>query len=474
MSHVKLKRLKINKYRNVRPGTELHFDDGVNLILGQNGSGKTTLLGLIAAVAGSDLSRLNGEAFDLEYELSNADSLITVHVSELGSQRPFDPGGEDAGARANEQIQDGSEAESRNRRSSRLRASQNKEPRFSHEARLTTAGLVYDSRGTPDDTVISAPGAPSSMRPSPVRAYPPSAPHFLLQLFHDVLVDSKAPRLELAYEAALNLDRSQIYRFDESLDTFLAMTGREPAIALAGVTPVSSFRATRWTERSSRVIFQRQIFTPGAFAPLVFRAHGSPGGEFRISPSEGESSTRLSISFTLFEAARRALGFLSIGLKPEIKVAHTSPEGGPHSLDGQGFSFNFTRSDGTTIHHDLLSYGQKRLLAFFYYLAATEDIVIADELVNGLHHRWIEACMKAIGVRQAFLTSQNPLLFDYVEFDSIEQVQARFITCKTEVVDGAEQLVWQNMARDDAARFYEAYTDEIEQVGEILITRGLW
>jgi hypothetical protein len=102
------------------------------------------------------------------------------------------------------------------------------------------------------------------------------------------------------------------------------------------------------------------------------------------------------------------------------------------------------------------------------------SIVIADELVNGLHHGWIKACMDAIAERQAFLTSQNPLLFEYVEFGSIEQVQARFITCKSELVDDAEQLVWQNMPREDAARFYEAYTDEIEQVGEILITRGLW
>ena len=42
---VRLKWLKINKYRNVRP-TTLRFDDGANLVLGLNGSGKTTLLKL--------------------------------------------------------------------------------------------------------------------------------------------------------------------------------------------------------------------------------------------------------------------------------------------------------------------------------------------------------------------------------------------------------------------------------------------
>jgi len=139
-----------------------------------------------------------------------------------------------------------------------------------------------------------------------------------------------------------------------------------------------------------------------------------------------------------------------------------------------GFHFQFNSRDGRSIPHKHLSYGQKRLLAFYYYLACNESFVIADELVNGLHHSWIKACMDAIGERQAFLTSQNPLLFEHVEFDSIEQVQARFITCKSELVDGAEQLVWQNMPRDDAERFYRGYEADIEGIGDILINRGLW
>ncbi len=82
--------------------------------------------------------------------------------------------------------------------------------------------------------------------------------------------------------------------------------------------------------------------------------------------------------------------------------------------------------------------------------------------------------MQAIGDRQAFLTSQNPLLFEYVEFESIEQVETRFITCRSELVDGAEQLVWQNMPREDAERFYRGYQADIESIGDILINRGLW
>jgi energy-coupling factor transporter ATP-binding protein EcfA2 len=73
MSTVKLKRLKINQYRNVRPGTELHFDDGVNLVLGQNGSGKTTLLGLLSMVCGWYFEELEDEEF-----ASSTSSLLAI------------------------------------------------------------------------------------------------------------------------------------------------------------------------------------------------------------------------------------------------------------------------------------------------------------------------------------------------------------------------------------------------------------
>ena len=80
MSTVKLKRLKINQYRNVRPGTELHFDDGVNLVLGQNGSGKTTLLNLISAIVSHDLSSLQDASFNFEYELHSDQCHATVQI----------------------------------------------------------------------------------------------------------------------------------------------------------------------------------------------------------------------------------------------------------------------------------------------------------------------------------------------------------------------------------------------------------
>lgn len=85
---VKLKRLKILKYRNVRPGTELHFDDGVNLVLGQNASGKTTLLALISAVCRGDFSEFSDEDLQIEADLTadhGALALSLIHERPAGS-----------------------------------------------------------------------------------------------------------------------------------------------------------------------------------------------------------------------------------------------------------------------------------------------------------------------------------------------------------------------------------------------------
>ncbi|MBK6535844.1 MAG: AAA family ATPase [Deltaproteobacteria bacterium] len=67
----RLERLKIHRYRNIRPGSEIRFSEGFNVLLGHNGSGKTTLLNLISMVLRSDFSALREERFEIEFELSN-------------------------------------------------------------------------------------------------------------------------------------------------------------------------------------------------------------------------------------------------------------------------------------------------------------------------------------------------------------------------------------------------------------------
>lgn len=146
----------------------------------------------------------------------------------------------------------------------------------------------------------------------------------------------------------------------------------------------------------------------------------------------------------------------------------------PASIQISSFVFRFWWEDGTHITHERLSYGQKRLLTFFYYLACNPHIVIADELVNGLHHRWITAAIEAIGQRQAFLTSQNPLLLDYIPITSADEVRRSFVLCRGEPCAGRPGWIWENMSEEDATELFSAYEVGIEHVSEIFQSRGLW
>ncbi len=125
--------------------------------------------------------------------------------------------------------------------------------------------------------------------------------------------------------------------------------------------------------------------------------------------------------------------------------------------------------------HRTLSYGQKRLFSFIYYAACNPYIIIADEMVNGIHQQWIDECMDLITDRQCFLTSQNPLLLDYLEFESAEDVHKTFIQCKRLEGENEDvQMVWSNLKPEDAQTFYGAYQRGFQHVSEILIIHGFW
>lgn len=385
---IKLKRLKILKYRNVKPGTELHFDDGVNLILGQNASGKTTLLALISAILRGRFQDIRHEEYSFEADVI----LDGVTTTLSASQKP--PHGR-----------------------------QSESPRLSD---------VWPQQ-------VSVSSVPDGK--------PPTIPSGWMELTFD-------------FEAQTTSDLSDTYRFDESLAAFAATVGT--ALDLAGPSVPPPIRAER------KEVAEDEFYFFDSYIP--------PGIRSRLSTERGADAIFQrplgSADLELCRDIATALEVSDVTLQPDFQVLRL--HGDEHVFKISSFTFRVHSSTHDFIKHDVLSYGQKRLLAFFYYLACNPSIVIADELVNGLHHRWIEGCMKAIGDRQAFLTSQNPLLFDYVEFDSVEQVRSRFITCRIERGDDREYMVWENMSEDDATRFFDAYQAGIEHVGDILITRGMW
>lgn len=420
---VKLKRLKINKYRNVRPGTELGFDDGFNLVLGQNGSGKTTLLGLIAMACGWSFAELEDEDFSIEFTSETDSNRFTFSLI--------------------------------------------------NERNIETALLDYSftltiGQAEPFLTCHGTSSTVAVLTNNVLRhhaAYSPFRSDFLQQLTH-IIVSSASFGVGLSL-GMLRLDAAP-YRFDESLSCFHALTG-QTAVAAPPAVPLS-FTTTAMVNFASA---SPDIKFNAKNHPVRFSEHFVR----HLFATQHELTTSFSVGCEQIPGLSHIaelIGVERIVLRPVISAIGKTAKS--RSITIQALDFFIIRKDGSSISHRFLSYGQKRLLAFFCYLyATTYDFVIADELVNGLHHRWIATCVEAIGDRQAFLTSQNPLLFDYVPaFESVEQVQSRFITCITEVIDDAEQLVWQNMPEDHARVFFEAYKDDLEQVGEILIARGLW
>ncbi|HEX4418062.1 MAG TPA: hypothetical protein VH165_09195 [Kofleriaceae bacterium] len=124
------------------------------------------------------------------------------------------------------------------------------------------------------------------------------------------------------------------------------------------------------------------------------------------------------------------------------------------------------------ILHASLSFGQKRLLSYLYYLACNSHIGVADELVNGMHHAWIEYCLgPACEGRQMFYTTQNPLLLDFLVFETEAEVSERFVTCTWDPEIG---FIWENLEPRVGEEFYRLYKTGIQHVSDILRTKGWW
>lgn len=196
-----------------------------------------------------------------------------------------------------------------------------------------------------------------------------------------------------------------------------------------------------------------------------------PRSMFAVPWSQLQDGTSSMVSLGFLDRGARVLGYDSA--QARFDVERFSPEPSRQVVRVSNPRFFFKRP-GEEISHDLLSYGQKRLLSFFAHVDASPDVLIADELVNGLHHEWISACLNEIGDRQAFLTSQNPLLLDFLRFESAEEVRRTFILCERENRENGAQLIWRNPTEEEAESFFSAYQTGIQRVSDILLTKGLW
>ncbi len=430
---MKLTRLKIHRYRGVTPGTELMFSPSLNLVLGENGTGRTTLLELISIVLGSDFSGLGQEEFSLEYEL--ALPTMAIHVVARNQKR--------SGAVVPAPVA----------------------PSRAALLPLNSPELVADFEPLIEATL--RPQAPVSR--VVVRA---DASGLFCQ------VDERsayARRMQwsvldrsvwtLIFMVAQFIPPEDKDRLKELLHrTFLLGPSRFDE-ALGMFEQIGNIRYAM--EMREGEVFPLGLMALPTWMPAWLRAQVE-----RETPVHALEFSHDALERNFLARFVDLAGFAAGRLRVEVLEKRTFEDGG--RLGFGNFHFLFTRRDGTQVDQAQLGHGQKRLLAFLYYLDVNEDFAVADELASGLHPRWAQACLAEIGKRQAFLTSQNPLLFEHLSFGSAADVRASIILCGPAPREGSDRLVWTHPTSELAARLFEALRAGDRALAELLRAHGLW
>lgn len=438
--------LRINRFLDVEPGTELHFNDKLNVLLGRNGSGKTTLLNLLSMIVRDDFRALRSREVDLEYALDAGELEVVARLRHAPSGL----------------------------------ASESGEPLLDGPQRMATKhSLVFRYLGVETAIDVVAPVDPSAEllagRPprhldDPLdvqraalyvqRVLTPKA--MVRQPDGQLVVDLRQHRHELALANRLTGYSSATYRLDESLDVFhQAIVGGSSA---EPYLEVSRPRAGPAALANSFAMTARGLKSFEMFQQLHDRVEGVPSTE----PLRLDDWLPYLPRFAAQIGATRVEYVLD---RPSVQV-----DGENEILRFLAPTFFVHTRDGGVLRHDELSYGEKRLLAICHYVACNPDVVIMDEMVNGLHADWIEFCLSEIGDRQAFLASQNPVLVDNLALRSAEDAKLSFVLCeRAGRADGRPAARrWRHMSDDEAASFMEAYDVGLQRVSEILRVKGLW
>jgi hypothetical protein len=432
---MKLTKLKIHRYRNVAPGTELVFSPSFNLVLGENGTGRTLLLDLISRALASDFSELIHEEFSLEYALAlpGLELRISVRNEQLSAypRRLME-----------EEPSDVSALLPLHTPKSETRL----EPFMELVLQFDAPSLVLVMRADASGVAWEVDGQP---------AYTQSMGWSLLDRTVWIVLFMTAQRLEPEVKERLKelLRRTFLLapaRFDEALGSFERIGKLQYGMAMRGdeVFPLGLMSLPTWL--------------PGLLRERVER--GAVTQAVDILPQDVERSF-LARFVTL-------AGFTTGRFRVELLDKRSYEDGG--RLEFGRFGFGFTGRDGTEVPQERLGFGHKRLLSFLYYLDVNEDFVIADELANGLHPQLVEACLRGLGTRQVFLASQSPLPFETVPLESAGELRASLIHCGNALREGREWKVWSQPSEEVATRLFGAWREGRTPLGTLLRAHGLW
>ncbi|MEZ4393741.1 MAG: hypothetical protein R3A48_21940 [Polyangiales bacterium] len=411
----RLRRLRIERFRDVTPGTELHFSERWNVVLGRNGTGKTTLLHLISMVLRDDLRALRGEPFAITYDMTLPGGALTVTVENVAQAEP-DMRGRGFVA--------------------------------------TTRVMGREDDGTSWEAVIPE-GRPMQIVGEAVEIAPqdPLAAARFFAIGNTRNPTQSSPS-SMVFSGGIARDSADRFRIDEGVATFDAIVGVQ-APARASVP-----------RRCGVSLLEEIGYISRTFAPP---AVGN-------AMAQGFDPQRPTVEFELggdpiLDRCVRLLGASAITVN-----AKPLDSDGPQ-VAGRAFGrfeFYARRGEGRFVHHDRWSFGQQRLFTICWYLSCNPDVVVADELVNGLHWEWIEACVEMIGARQVFVALQNPLLLEHVGIASPEDVRRAFVLCRTSEGEETGAMIWSQPDERVAERFYRAWSTGIQPVHEVLKTEGLW
>ena len=442
---IKLQWLRINKFRRVKPGTLLTFNPDYNVLLGQNGTGKTTLLSLITAICRCSFSTFIDEEFDLEYELSLDGTKLRASVRNENRESALS----------------GNMGSSAHLLDSFLAGANPSRIEFSADISIQPywiPKLILNLKVKGSEASIQVDGATTTVSfmvdaPAKNAAIIPLCFGTGLQKWEE----AGAPGLKSA-EGRDNIDRLYQFgvalfltfpqRFDESLEFYSKL----------GSGDISIHFSEQGNVASPSSYFQLPTSVLNNLADSV---RSNRGAVRHVIPGR---------KLPFLENLASLMGFESAELVLEFEQINQPPNGWTH-LDSGTQKFYFKHQGEWIISDKHLSFGQKRMLAFLYYLEFSEDVVVADELVNGLHHQWIQVCIEELRERQVFLTSQNPLLLDYLTFEAPDDVRSQFVLCRWEQ---GEQMIWENMSEEAAEDFFASYKVGFQQVGELLQLKGLW